>query len=132
MPNGFHGSDKEWERLEAPLKSLDSALAAYAASHGLVLSRNYHNWPERSLRWGAETKRQIQIYLNDDTHLTFNLWLCAFEDRGFRRYWKNRFLKEGVPIEEIAENLKQLLDAGRAEVDGWASDELEFAGTVER
>jgi hypothetical protein len=130
MPNGFHGSEDEWERLEAPLKTLDGALAAYEESHGLFLSKNYHNWPERSLSWGAVTKRLIQIYLNDERHLTFNLWLCASEDRGSQRYWKKRFVKEAVPIREIEKNLNQLLDAARAEVESWTSDKLEIAGPV--
>ena len=130
MPNGFHGTAEEWERIEAPLKRLDDTLADYAKRHGLALSRNYHNWPERSLRWGAAIERFVQIYLANEKQLTFNLWLCAFEDRGSKRYWKQRVVKECVPIDEIEKNLEPLLDAARTEVDAWSSDELESVGPV--
>jgi hypothetical protein len=130
MPNGFQGSAKEWERLEAPLRSLDDALTDYAKLHGLALSRNYHNWPERSLRWGTAIKRLIQIFLADEKRLTFNLWLCASEDRGSERYWKQRLLREAVPIEEIDGDLNLLLDSGRIEVDGWSSNELQLGGPI--
>ena len=130
MPNGFHGPKEEWQRLEAPLKSIDGALEAYAQSHDLALSRNYHAWPERSLRWGTKRERLIQIFLHDEKRVTFNIWLGAYEDRGSKRYWKQRTLREDVPIGEIAENLHPLLEAGRVEVEGWTSDELELAGPV--
>jgi len=130
VPNGFHGTAEEWERIEAPLKRLDDTLADYAKRHGLALSRNYHNWPERSLRWGAAIERFVQIYLANEKQLTFNLWLCAFEDRGSKRYWKQRVVKECVPIDEIEKNLEPLLDAARTEVDASSSDELESVGPV--
>jgi len=129
VPNGFHGPKEEWQRLEAPLKLIDAELEAYAQSHELALRRNYHGWPERSLRWGTKIERLIQIFLHDEKRLTYNVWLCASEGRGSQRFWKQRMLKEGVPIREIAAHLNELLDVGRTEVDGWTSDQLEPAGT---
>jgi hypothetical protein len=130
MANGFSGSRKEWKRIESPLKPLDRTLSHYAKRHGFSFGKNCRNWPERSLRRAGTLDRLIQIYLVDHEALTFNLWLCAYQDRGSKRYWKRRFLKEGVPIEEIQADLIPLLDAARAEVDGWSSDDLEFGGPI--
>jgi len=47
--------------MEAPLRALDPVLEACADWHGMSLSRNSHNWPERSLAWGAPIHRLIQL-----------------------------------------------------------------------
>jgi hypothetical protein len=60
MPNGHHGTDEEWKRLEAPLRDVDNAIDAFAKRHRIAIGRNYHNWPERSLRWGSDPERLIQ------------------------------------------------------------------------
>jgi hypothetical protein len=127
MPNGFHGTDQAWSRLEAPLLRLDSALEIFARQHSLSLGRNYHNWPERSLKWGVPVNRVIQFYLEDEEALSWNVWLCASEDRGAARYWKRAFLKQAVPIEEIERDLSRLLEEALAQVNAWSSEELEFA-----
>jgi hypothetical protein len=130
MANGFSGTKEEWNRIESPLRALDPTLSRFAKRHGFSFGKNCRNWPERSLRRAGPVERLIQIYLVDQKSLTFNLWLCASEDRGRERYWKRRFLKEGVPIPEIQKNLTALLDAARDEVEGWASEDLEFAGPI--
>jgi hypothetical protein len=130
MPNGFHGSKAQWERIESPLRALDGELDAFSARYGIPLSRNQRNWPDRSLTWGEPVRRLIQIYLADEEQLTYNVWLCASEDRGNKRYWKRQFLKEKVPASEIADCLKELLERGRALLETWDSDTLEFATTI--
>ena len=127
MPNGFHGTHETWVRLEAPLRSLDPVLERFAQDYGLSIGRNYHNWPERSLTWGAPISRLIQVYLEDEEALTWNVWLCAAEDRGPARYWRQEFLKRAVSIEEIEHALSELLEEARLRVESWSSDELEFA-----
>ena len=127
MPNGFQGTDEAWARIEAPLLVLDPALEAFAHEHGLSLGRNYHNWPERSLKWGAPIERLIQVYLEDEKALTWNVWLCASEDRGAARYWKRAFLRQAVPIEEIERALPGLLEEALAQVNTWSREQLEFA-----
>ena len=127
MPNGFHGTDETWARLEAPLLRLDPMLEGFARDHGLSVGRNYHNWPERSLTWGAPINRLIQVYLEDQDALTWNVWLCATEDRGPARYWKQEFLKRAVSIEEVERALPHLLEEARLRVQSWSSDQLEFA-----
>ena len=94
MPNGFHGKRSEWKRMTAPLKGIDRILKLFASAQGLTLLRNTRNWPERSFRWGSPIERLIQVYLADESRLTWNLWLCACEDRADGRYWKRKFLRE--------------------------------------
>jgi len=130
MPNGFHGTDEAWSRLEAPLLRLDSPLEAFAREHGLSLGRNYHNWPERSLKWGAPINRLIQVYLDDEQTLTWNVWLCASEDRGAARYWRRAFLRQGVPIEEIERDLPVLLGEALARVNSWSPEHFEFGTSL--
>lgn len=96
MPNGHYGTEEEWKRLEAPLREIDAALELFARRHNTALSRNYHNWPERSLRWGADPERLIQIYLENEQRLTWNLWLCASQDRDGQRFWRQQSLRHNV------------------------------------
>lgn len=127
MPNGFYGSRGSWERIESPLRPLDPILEAFARQHGMSLGRNHHDWPERSLRWGQPISRLIQIYLEDEDRLTWNVWLCASEDRSSGRYWRREFLCQAVPIEEISRNLPGLLRQAREIVEQWSAQDLEFA-----
>ena len=127
MPNGFHGSDAEWQRIEAPLQRLDAKLDAFSERWNVHLTRSARNWPSRSLEWGEPVRRLIQIFLADETSLKFNLWLCASEDRGGERYWKQDFLKKEVPISEIDAELPELLERGRLLLESWGAEMLEFA-----
>lgn len=126
MPNGFHGSPESWDRIEGPLRALDPTLEAFAHEHGMSLGRNHHGWPERSLRWGRPVGRLIQIYLDDEERLTWNVWLCASEDRPSGRRWRREFLRKAVPIEEISGDLGTLLDEARRLVEGWSPRDLEL------
>ncbi len=130
MPNGFHGSEAHWERIESPLRALDVGLESFSERSGIPLSRNDRNWPDRSLAWGDPIRRLIQIYLADEERLTYNFWLCAWEDRGGKRYSKRQLLKEKVPASEIAAELDDLLASGRTLLESWNSDALEFATTL--
>jgi hypothetical protein len=132
---GCQNSDSiqtEWRRIEAPLVAIDPALRTYAQNHGMSMDRNHQDWPERSLTWGGPVKRLIQIYLEDKKSLTFNLWICASEDRGKERYWKNEFVKHAVSIEEISNNLPELLEVARTRVEAWKSSDLVFANALYR
>lgn len=127
MPNGFQRGDDTWARLEAPLLRLDADLDAFARAHGLSVGRNYHDYPERSLTWGAPIRRLIQIYLEDEDALTWNVWLCASEDRGAARYWKQAFVMRGVPFEAVERDLPGLFETAMAEIETWTSEQFEFA-----
>jgi hypothetical protein len=126
MPNGFHGPKNEWERMEAPLLRIDHSLQDFANSYGLRLSRNYHNWPERSLKWStSRINKLIQIFLCDESKLTFTVWICASEDRGTSRFWKQQKLRDAVEIPEISAELGNLLGEGKAILDRWNETDLE-------
>jgi hypothetical protein len=127
MANGFDGSRAQWERLEFPLRALDADLQAFADHHKIALSSNSRNWPDRAMTWGDTVHRLIQVYLVDHEHASFTFLLCAWEDRGRERYLRKEFLKEAVPIEEIAGDLPELLERGRLLLESWTSDTLEFA-----
>ena len=132
MPNGHHGSEKEWERLEAPLRDIDAAIEAFAVRHRMAIGRNYHAWPERSLRWGSDPERVIQIYLGDEERLTWNLWLCASQERDRQRFWKRQFLRQNIPMGEMSPLIEQLLNEGFLIVNSWRLEDLEPATTFER
>jgi hypothetical protein len=132
MPNGFHSSKAQWETLEMPLRELDEDIRAFAERHGIALTSNSRNWPDRSLAWGVSLQRLMQIYLVGEEPPTYSFWLCASEDRGGERFWRKEFLKEAVPIEEIAGDLLELLERGRLLLESWTGERLEFATKLER
>lgn len=110
--------------MTAPLKGIDRVLKLFASEQGLMLLRNTRNWPERSFRWGSPIERLIQIYLVDESQLTWTLWICAIEDRAGGRCWKQKFLREEVSIEEISNHLPELLREAYSEVTGWTAKDL--------
>lgn len=127
MPNGHQGSKQEWERMEAPLLRFDPILDIFAKAHGLAISKNYHSWPERSLKWGQPVHRLIQLFLENEQKLTFTLWLCASEDRSTNRYWKNVYIFKDKPTEYFESCLSELLTQAYQLVGSWTSDNLVFA-----
>jgi hypothetical protein len=127
MPNGFSGTDEEWKRMEAPLLMVEDVLAEFARTHGMQITKNYHEWPERSLTWGNDIRRLIQLYVAESDRPTFNLWLCASQDRGSSRFWKRDFLVEKKPLETFAAQLPVLLEKARNTLNSWTEQQLEFA-----
>jgi uncharacterized protein YbaP (TraB family) len=125
MPNGFAGSKDEWKKIEAPLLKIDKALKRFAQIKDLELSKNYHNWPERSLTRNEEgVERLIQIWLEDEKTMTFNFWICAWRDQGSQRYWKNMYLERNVDFCEIEGKLDDLLDQAMQILSSWKSEDL--------
>jgi len=126
MANGFSGSKEDWRKLESALLEIDPTLEAFADRHQLSLSKN-HKWPERSLSWTDPVRRLIQIYVEDEKRLTYDLWLCASEDRENKRYWKTEFLLKDVPANQLAHGLRQNLERGRELLQSWSSEDLRLA-----
>jgi hypothetical protein len=124
MPNGFHGSREDWERMESPLLEIDESLKDFAQAHTMELSLNYHAWPSRRLTWGVDIHRLIEISLEDEREMTFNFWICAWKDGRRKRYWKNAYLREGAPFPEIKEELRQLLQEGIETLESWHKKDL--------
>jgi hypothetical protein len=126
---GWYGTEEEWQRLEAPLLSIDLALEQFASEHGFAVSKNHKDNPERSIRWGTNPSCLIQIYLEHDSGPTWNLWLCCSEDRGDSRYWRKEMPIRDEPIEGFRERLPNLLEDGFKQLEEWKAqpEELEFA-----
>jgi hypothetical protein len=128
MANGhWWGTDDEWRFAEAPLIQVDPVLAEFAAEFGVVLTKNGKGWPDRSLTWGNGVNRLIHLFLMDAKAHTFNLWLCVYEDREGKRYWKQDLLVATRPISEFQDRLPELLREGRSIIERWAEGELDFA-----
>lgn len=127
MPNGFHGTEHEWERLEAPLRRLDTVLDEFARSRNLTLSKNGSGWPERSFRWGAAPERLIQIFLENATTPSYTIWVSASDDRSRAEYWKHETLGKAVPRDFLEQQLPGLLVRAYERAMAWA-DEYERAG----
>ena len=124
MANGFYGSKSEWERITVPLKRLDPELERFAHAKGLTLGMNTKNWPDREFRWEDTLSRLIEIYLADETELTWTMWICAYEDRASQRFLKKHTLLETVPIEDLDLQLSDLLESAWATVTSWSPSDL--------
>jgi hypothetical protein len=74
----------------------------------------------------------IQLYLADAETLGINLWICASQDRGSDRYWKQEFLCKAAEISDVAPHLPELLNTAKTKLNEWAADpeHLEFATKI--
>jgi len=129
---GIWATDAEWRRVEAPLREVDAAIGDFAAEFGLRVTKNQKDWPERSIAWGDAIRRLIHLYLADEKALTFNLWLCAYQDRDGSRYWKREHLINAQPVHEFKDSLAQLLREGREKLEGWSEQDLELGANLSR
>ena len=129
---GWHGTKEEWDRIERPLLQADTIIDKFANEVGLPVIKNYKDWPGRSISWGDDVKCLIQLYLVNDKELTFNLWLCASQDYGHKRYWKQETSVEQQKINEFKEDLEELLREGYEKLITWSSNKsmLEFAAEL--
>jgi len=130
---GWYGTQEEWARLEAPLLGVDPIVARFALDHGLGLSKNHKDWPERSIRWGLDPICLIQLFLADEHRLTWNLWIAAFQDRNSGRYWKRALLVESKPMDAFVGKLPALLEEARETLLLWSQrpEEFEFAVSLD-
>ena len=123
MANGGNFNQEQWQRLEKPLLEIDPVINEFAALHGLEVTRNLKDWPERSMAWYAEDVRcLIQLYLASEEGPTFNLWFCASQDRGRERYWKTESPVQNEPILHFASRLPSLLAEGREKLLAWSNN----------
>jgi len=130
MANGGYFNEQQWQKFEKPLLAVDSIINEFAESNGLEVTRNHKGWPERSMVWNNNNVHcLIQLYLASKDSLTFNLWLCASQDRGRERYWKQESPIKNRPIPEFSEQLFELLEEGREKLINWSNDpsEMEYA-----
>jgi hypothetical protein len=128
---GWYGTAEEWARIEAPLLAADPVIGRFAAEFGLPVGKNHKDWPDRSIAWGDKVRCLIQLYLADMEALTFNLWLCASEDRGDKRYWKREMPVLKQPLPEFIDALPTLLRSGRSKLELWSADPSDFEFAVD-
>jgi len=126
---GWYGTREEWERIEKSLLDVESTIEEFVEEFSLNMSKNHKGWPEWSIVWGKEVRCLIQLYLADKNLLTFNLWLCAYEDRGSKRYWKQETPIKQKQVSEFRDNLASQLRAGRKQLLDWSDnkDQLELS-----
>ncbi|MBI2340442.1 MAG: hypothetical protein HYU99_08785 [Deltaproteobacteria bacterium] len=125
MPNGFFGTQQEWEKLEAPLRQLDDLLATFVKKHDLFMTKNERHWPCRSIVWSDAIEKKIEIYASDKDSPLYSMWICAYQDRHGQRYWKKSVLKESVSFDEIYADISYSLDSAKKELDSWLEGDLE-------
>jgi len=126
MANGFYGSKEEWERMVAPLRELDAGINAFASAHGLEVTQNDHNTPNRMLTWtkgGIERTIQISLYGKDQMLL---LAWNAFSDEGGRRRGKHWPPKIDIPLQDFKTNLEQLLTEAYQTLKTVSGADLEY------
>jgi len=130
---GWYGTKKEWERIENPLLQVDSILDDFAQETGMSMTKNHKDWPERSFEWGSDTRCLIQLFLVDASDLIFNLWLCASQDRGRERFWKQDTPIKEQRVEQFRDSLAGELRKGHQRVVEWGNnpDNLEFVRELE-
>lgn len=129
---GWYGTEEEWKRIEAPLRALDPAITQFAEKYGLIVTKNHKGNPERSISWGTWVDCLIQVYLVDQQKPTFNVWICASQDRDKRRYWKRETLAANATSLDLQDSLLELFERGKRTVDLWCTqpDTFEFATEV--
>ncbi len=89
MKNSLDNKKNNFLEGESSLLEIDKEIKHYAEEHQMKLTKNYHDWPERSLSWkNKKVTKQIQIYLDGENLNNFLVWGCTFKDTIFgRRYW---------------------------------------------
>ena len=123
MTNGGYFDAQQWQKLEKPLLVIDPIINKFAASNGLEVIRNQKGWPERSIEWNNNDVRcLIQLYMASEQSLTFNLWLCASQDRCKKRFWKQESPVKYQRISEFSGQLAKLLREGREKLLIWSKD----------
>ena len=127
MPNGFYGTKEEWEKIDGPLKQLDSFFKLYAQQYGFKLSKYYHNEAERSfsLVGRDRIKRDIQVYVVDKKKPSYKMWAVAWEDRNEGRYWKQTIIKPDIcsPLDE--QSMRKWLEEARIFLNNVKRGDLE-------
>lgn len=97
-------TDKErWDELEKSLIEIDDELLLISEQRNLIVDKNYHNWPSRSLTWKTDDmiERKLEIALDVN--------LKSFEIRGYAWYDDSngqRFIKIMDIIHNVQPPLK--------------------------
>lgn len=123
----------EWQRLEAPLLTIDPILECFAENFGMTLFKTGQEHPERSLHWGANPNFLIQLFMERETEPSWNLWRCCFQEREGSHFWRNDFAFQGEKLQSFQARLPAMLDESLVKLQAWASepDQLELTTSLE-
>ena len=125
MPNGFHGTKEEWDRLQAPLREVDEVIGEFARVHDLDVDANYHNMPSRRLIWHTrEITHVIQVSLNDED-MTMYVSFYAWQDKNSVRRGTGLKQISGLSVPELKSQLPGLLEEGYRLLESLSEAELE-------
>ena len=124
MANGFHGTDKEWDRAAKLLPSLDPILEAFASKKEIPLGKNTKHWPDRELRWVDDLHRLIQIYLQNEKNLTWTVWICAYQLGESDHIWQHETIIKDASISDLQNNLESILEEAWKKVSSWTINDL--------
>ena len=132
---GWYGTEEEWDQVEAPLIEIDNIINEFSEEFNLKLSKNLKDYPERSMLWMNNGIRcLIQIYAANLEDLTWNVWLCASEDRDVghlwwkskERYWKKELLVEEKLMFDFKNDLSSQLRKGKVKLNLWCETPENF------
>lgn len=120
MPNGFHGTEEEWQRMEAPYVRIDPFLVSFAQRHGLQLVKNYRD-ADRCLRFNDALSRAIWLGATDKygTEGKYQVSVIAHQDR------EDRYLKAARVADPAgSEDLERVLERATEIVLSWSAADL--------
>jgi hypothetical protein len=119
-------SPDEWQRLEAPLLTIDPVLECFARNYDIALYKTGEESPQRSLHWGTNPNFLIQLYLERESEPSWSLWRCCFQQREGGLFWRNDFAVRGEKLELFQGDLPELLDESLVKLQAWAGDPAGF------
>jgi len=125
MPNGFHGTKEEWDRLEAPLLEVAEVIGDFARMQNLEVDANYHNMPNRRLTWHKRDMTcVIQVSVKEEG-MTMYVTFYAWQDKDNIR--RGKWLKQisGLGAPELKRDLSGLLEEGYRMLENLSEAELE-------
>ncbi|MDD5680359.1 MAG: hypothetical protein PHI59_03865 [Candidatus Omnitrophica bacterium] len=106
------------------LIDIDSQLGSYATHNKMRITKNYQDWPERTLSWKSSgMHKMLQIYLEKNDVNTFLLWGCVYKDRMAKRHL---FKKEAVTLESPLQwnKIESQMNSIKDELDKISEKEL--------
>lgn len=105
---------EHWNELESPLIELDNYLLGYCEVKNIIIDINYHDWPNRILRWAnGDIKRDLEVSL-DAKMKTYEIIGYASTDEHGYRWIKIIPLKQDImpPLSEVVmSNLSSYVEA---------------------
>ena len=124
MPNGFHGSLEEWQRLTVPFQRLDPVLEKFAQENGASVRKDYRNTPCRFVEWSGDVHGSVNFLLADEQSLILRVHVAAWRDVAKQRLLKEEVLVHSSTAEGVADGLMELLMRGKKLLQSWTPDDF--------